>query len=144
MTSHRLCGLVYCDRCSNQKLLLHFDTQNRGVATLIGVVGCPDREPKISMYLSICTLCEDDMEEYQVTTIWHIFGLSTGANFDLRSYMFVRHTTSKTKLICRIFASNSNDWVKITWGYIQLYPSLLVTDEKCHVIVIKNQKVQLT
>lgn len=62
----RLCGYVYCDKCCDQNLLLYFNEQHMAEAKLIGVVGCPDTEPRISMYLSICSLCQDDLEEYQV------------------------------------------------------------------------------
>ncbi|XP_047130456.1 uncharacterized protein LOC101241009 isoform X1 [Hydra vulgaris] len=62
----RLCGFVYCRHCCKANLLLYYDEQQCAAARLIGVVGCPNKEPPVCLYLVICVLCEEDMENYQV------------------------------------------------------------------------------
>lgn len=62
----RICGYVYCSKCCKMSLLLYYDENRDPHAKLIGVVGCPDKEPPISLYLNICNACEENLEEYQV------------------------------------------------------------------------------
>ena len=57
---------MYCRQCCKASLLLYYDEQQCATARLIGVVGCPDKEPPVCLYLEICMLCEEDMENYQV------------------------------------------------------------------------------
>ena len=75
----RLCGYVYCDKCSRTSLLLYFDKNDQGLAKLIGVVGCPDKEPPVSLYLNVCIICEEDLEEYQVQQ-YHLENTNGNAN----------------------------------------------------------------
>jgi len=74
----RLCGSVYCDLCCQPNLILYYDDKDKQTAkaTLIGVVGCPEKEPAICLYLSICRLCQDDLEEYQVQQ-YHLLAAET-------------------------------------------------------------------
>ena len=64
-----MCGSVFCGKCCKPDLLLYYEDNvkvQKAKAALIGIVGCPDKEPTVSIYLPICQLCYVVFEEYQV------------------------------------------------------------------------------
>jgi len=62
----RLCGAVFCHKCCSQDLLLYYNDQNIAEWAIIRVVGCPDAEPNVCVYLKVCSHCRQEAENLQV------------------------------------------------------------------------------
>eukprot|EP00794_Sanderia_malayensis_P010909 gene10909-12068_t len=62
----RICGSVFCNKCCNQDLMLYYSDDTVSNWALIKLVGCPDKEPNACIYLTICSLCHEDVANFQV------------------------------------------------------------------------------
>ncbi|XP_064615150.1 uncharacterized protein LOC135479265 [Liolophura sinensis] len=80
----RVCAISVCGNCSSQKLILYVpDAEEAGERrsrsslftvsqeleprlAVIEIVGCPDKEPEICLYLRVCDRCLEALTEIQV------------------------------------------------------------------------------
>ncbi|XP_046567619.1 uncharacterized protein LOC124276021, partial [Haliotis rubra] len=63
----RVCGLVLCKGCSAKDLLVYFPDVEPGEQrpadprlAIIKIIGCPEVEPEVSLYLRACPTCRAD------------------------------------------------------------------------------------
>ncbi|XP_048745970.2 uncharacterized protein LOC125658676 isoform X2 [Ostrea edulis] len=66
----RVCGRAICKNCSTKDLLLFVTNDNKGAEpqlAIIRVVGCPEKEPDIALYLRVCNLCQEKISERQIS-----------------------------------------------------------------------------
>lgn len=113
----RVCGSVYCRQCCKNDLLLFFNEDDKACAKLIGVVGCPDEEPKVALYLPLCVLCHDDLEEYQVWNIickWSIKTSMLTFKWNVYGYLYMYWLSYGAKCIITklLLFSSAFRWVK--------------------------------
>lgn len=66
----RICGSVFCHKCSCQDLMLYCSQELIPRWALIRVVGCPDEEPNVCLYLTICSMCHEEVENIQVSKFY--------------------------------------------------------------------------
>ena len=69
--SCRVCGVAVCDPCSSQDLLVYIpnteDPQNtEPQLAIIKIVGSPPKEPEMSLYLRVCSVCNKYQQEKQI------------------------------------------------------------------------------
>ncbi|XP_001625716.2 vacuolar segregation protein PEP7 isoform X2 [Nematostella vectensis] len=67
LKSHcRVCGHVICSSCSSDTLIVYVDDNSSKVMwSLINIIGSPDKEPAVCLYLRICNHCHSGVAEIQ-------------------------------------------------------------------------------
>ena len=68
----RICGSVFCHKCCSQDLMLYYGDDSVAEWSVIRVVGCPDEEPNVCLYLTMCNLCHEEVENIQVTRFYSV------------------------------------------------------------------------
>ncbi|CAL1547815.1 unnamed protein product, partial [Lymnaea stagnalis] len=65
----RVCGTVVCKSHSSMDLLLYISDEDKGTVNpkwaIIKIVGCPNVEPEISLYMRVCNSCQDNLASKQ-------------------------------------------------------------------------------
>ena len=51
--------------------MLYYSVDSAAKWALIRVVGCPDSEPNVCLYLTVCALCHEDIEAIQVSAFYN-------------------------------------------------------------------------
>ncbi|KAH9488999.1 hypothetical protein Btru_041487 [Bulinus truncatus] len=83
----RLCGVSICQSCSTKDLLLHISDDDKDSdyrqprLVIIRIVGCPQKEPEISLYLRICPTCKDKMTQRQMDAFDEEDNMIIGSDF---------------------------------------------------------------
>ena len=60
---------MFCHKCCCKDLLLYYNDQGLAEWAVIRVIGCPDSEPSICLYLRVCFQCREDAENLQVKRV---------------------------------------------------------------------------
>ena len=68
LTFYRVCGYVVCSSCFSDTLLLFVQKDSSVTWTLINVIGSPDQEPAVCLYLKICNSCHSKAAPIQAQT----------------------------------------------------------------------------
>ncbi|KAK3096052.1 hypothetical protein FSP39_022549 [Pinctada imbricata] len=81
----KVCGRVVCKQCSTKDLLLYIpndvaDSNVQPKLAIIKIIGCPEKEPEIAMYLRVCSVCQDRLVKKQVSAIEEEDYLERGDN----------------------------------------------------------------
>ncbi|XP_067670111.1 uncharacterized protein [Haliotis asinina] len=70
----RVCGLALCKGCSAKDLLVYFPDVEPGEQrpadprlAIIKIIGCPEVEPEVSLYLRACPTCREQVIERQIS-----------------------------------------------------------------------------
>ena len=71
-----LCGSVVCTDCSTKDLLVYIpdgqnlqNTNTRAYLAIIKIIGCPDKEPDVCMYLRVCPKCNEKVQDRQIAAL---------------------------------------------------------------------------
>ncbi|XP_062568961.1 uncharacterized protein LOC134231076 [Saccostrea cucullata] len=65
----RVCGRAVCKACSTKDLLLFIPNENKEAdpqLAIIRIIGCPEKEPDIALYLRVCKLCQEKISTKQI------------------------------------------------------------------------------
>ncbi|KAK6962445.1 vacuolar segregation protein PEP7 [Biomphalaria glabrata] len=83
----RLCGASVCKLCSTKDLLLYLNDEDKDnehcqpQLAIIKIIGCPNKEPEVCLYLKVCLPCKDKMIQKQVEALEEEDSVMVGSNF---------------------------------------------------------------